>query len=299
MQIKVTKNKVSEQYSNKTSGPTFVLICLLNKIKEGEYEENGNRVSCKDYIGDSIAYKELGFTNGGSNPDKPIDKSRFCFSFVTYNKEATDLLIRQSKLLNKLERESGLPETKFYVESDRYVVIDADPFWHKSTLLTSTIIQIVRSLVYKTIRRNIYTHMKECIAKYTDAKDYSYWKNIIDSNIDFKFLFNNIDRIVNGNPFTACNDNLVKEKVSKKVRKGGSDIYTYDYENVKVTTLDGVEHIAKYCKSCNHGYHGISNFCSILLYINHYGVEELYESSRKSMFASWAYNYWLLKNKKV
>lgn len=299
MQIKVTKTLSNEKYSNRTSGAHFVFICLLNKIKDGEYTENGDRVGCKDYIGDSIAYQELGFPNGGSSPDKPIDKSRFCYSFLTHSKSSSNLLIKQSKLLNRLERDAGIQETKFYLESDKYVVIDADPFWHKSTLLTSIHIQIVRSLIYKTNRRNIYTHMQECITAYNGAKDNSYWRNIINSKVDFKFLFNNIDRIINGNPFTACNDSLIKDNISKGIKKDGNAIYSYEYESIKVITLDGVEHTTRYTRSCNHGCHGISNFSRNLELINKEGIGNAYSHGKDVLFASWPYNYWLLKNKKV
>lgn len=298
MKVTVHYNKGNTSYRNSTSGIYTVLICLLDKLGGGEYEENGSRVGCKDYIGDSIGYQRLGFPNGGSVPHKPISSDNFCFSFLTYNKEAASLLIKQSKILNSLEKKVGIPETKFYVVDNNYVVIDADKFWIQSTLTTSTIIQIVRSLIYPTNKRRVLTHFRECLKLYTTQKDTPYWASIISSGVDLEFLLTNIETIINGNPFTSCNDEYVKSLVGKK--KGtDSNWFEYDYEIVATKDISGRDLPVKYYRSVNHGSHGIANFCNNLKRIKDKGddITKLTDESFPCFknFETWAINYQLLK----
>lgn len=299
MKVTVHYSKNNSTYNNRVSGKYHVLICLLDKLRDGEYEENGNRVGCKDYIGDSIAYQRLGFPNGGSSPTKPISTDNFCFSFLTYDKEATSLLIKQSKILNSLEKKVGIPETKFYISADNYVVIDADKFWVQSTLTTSTIIQIVRSLIYPTNKRRVLTHFKECLKLYTNQKDTSYWTFIIESGVDLEFLLTNIETIINGNPFTSCNDEYIKSLVGKTKNRDGK-WFEYDYESIDTKDINGRDLPVQYYRGLNHGSHGIVNFCNNIsrLKDNNNDIKKLttgYYSKHFKNFETWAFNYQLLK----
>lgn len=298
MKVTVHYSKSNTSYRNNTHGQYNVLICLLDKLREGEYEENGERVGCKDYIGDSIGYQRLGFPNGGSRPTKLISSDNFCFSMLTYDNDAASLLMKQSKILNNLEKKVGIPETKFYV-LDNYVVIDADKFWIQSTLLTSTIIQIVRSLIYSTNKRRVLTHFKECLKLYTTQKDTPYWASITASGVDLEFLLTNIETIINGNPFTSCNDKYIKSLVGKKKDTGGT-WFEYDSAIVATKDISGRDLPVQYYRSVNHGSHGISNFCSNLSKVKdcNSDIEKLsskvYEAKFKN-FETWAINYQLLK----
>ncbi len=298
MKVTVHFNKTNIAYNNKTPGKYNVLICLLDKLRDGEYEENGNRVGCKDYIGDSIGYQRLGFHNGGSCPTKTISSDNFCFSMLTYDNDAASLLMKQSKILNSLEKKVGIPETKFYVLGD-YVVIDADKFWIQSTLTTSTIIQIVRSLVYPTSKRRVLTHFKECLKLYQTQKDTSYWHSIIDSGVDLEFLLTNIETIINGNPFTSCNDEYIKSLVGKNKNRD-EKWFEYDYETIATKDISGRDLPVQYYRGLNHGSHGIANFCNNLKKVkdNDNDITKLtsghYQRHFKN-FETWAINYHILK----
>lgn len=298
MKVTVHFNKTNIAYNNRTSGQYNVLICLLDKLRDGEYEENGNRVGCKDYIGDSIGYQRLGFPNGGSSPTKLISSDNFCFSMLTYDNDAASLLMKQSKILNSLEKKAGIPETKFYV-LDNYVVIDADKFWIQSTLTTSTIIQIVRSLIYPTNKRRVLTHFKECLKLYQTQKDTSYWHSIITSGVDLEFLLTNIETIINGNPFTSCNDEYIKSLVGKNKNKD-EKWFEYDYEIVATKDISGRDLPVQYYRGCNHASHGIANFCNNLKKVkdNDNNITKLtrgYYQPYFKNFETWAINYYILK----
>lgn len=296
MTITVKKLKNNTLYSNKTNGEYLVLIGLLDKIKEGVYEENGGRVGCKDYIGDSIAYQRLGYKSGGSNPTLTIKDDSFCFYFITYDKKVTDTLIRQSRILNNLEKKVGIPETKFYVESDNYVVIDADKFWIQSTLTTSTLIQIVRSLIYPTLRRRVLTHFKACLSKYKNEKDTAYWNTILNSEISLEFLLSNIKDIINGNPWTSCNDKYVLPLVGKKDRRD-NPLLEYDYLDIPTKNIKGEDVPIRYYRGCNHGSHGIVNLCNNIIRLKAVNNDwnRLQGNVELSNFETWAINYQILK----
>lgn len=258
-----------------------IFYCLV----DSDNNVISNISSCKDYMGDVIYQSQVSIASQiaiSTNRIKFLKTNSLKVVFFFPNTSRRDTFLKNIKIINNIEKKAGINKsvfTKCTIESSPgaiAVLVEADNFWKRSSLICSVYFQIVRTLrLVNSNKRILPSFIDDVLEANVNNRDTTYWNEIVSSKVDIQFLINNIDEIVKEDPLTGVDDVEIKGSGSDGILVSAS--------------INGKELSSRIIYSHNnHASHGIRTLASNIRLLKTSNIFTTYG-------IKWAYKYLLLK----